>query len=156
MGDCPPLIYSSDIMVLQDLIMVKNWIWGSTLSDRKKRILLEGSPQFDNINTSALTASGQWFIDYDVIGQVSQKYLPLDAFSISNMSTQTLKLTVGASVFYIPANSNFAKDSGIWFRNFIIENLGTSDIAENLIAIRSYRKPIDNDELSRRQLMGQA
>ncbi len=132
-------------------------LMGLMTMDRAMRVSVEGSPSFYYTNAQ-IAASGKaafdMEFDVDQKGQLPAKYLPLDTISISNESTSTIRVDVGAHIVIAPGNSVKIK-TNISFRSWEITNLDSSNaITAGKINISVWKEALTNDELIRRKSYG--
>lgn len=119
------------------------------LNDRANRLLLTGSPTFNQQNTAQIAASGILDIEFDLQTKAEQKYLPFDSITISNTSASDIKVNAGQHVLVVPANSTRTK-TVIAYRRLRITSLdAVNAIAANKLFIATWREPVTEDRATR-------
>lgn len=127
---------------------------GPRKADRAQRLLLTGSPTFNNQNTSQIVASGILDIEFNLQTKAEQKYLPFDSITIQNTSASDIKAEAGQHILPVPANSTRTK-TVIAYERVRITNLDSVNaIAANKIYVTSWREPATNDRIQRLRLQG--
>lgn len=125
--------------------------------ERLRQLRVSGSPSFDFIiAASALGAGGVTGFDLKEAtptgekAKVAAKWIPLDSITISNPSSQALRIEIGAHTKNCPANNVKTYDN-IAYTGFRVTNLDAANANTAAITFTCWREPLTEDSQLRQE-----